>query len=141
MPQFLTPFSGARRQAVVVQTDLANAVVHLFKFGLNPTVSTVKAELQAVECDFTDYVTKTITSWTGPTLAPVSGYQLNGGLLQWIVVTPTVTNNVGGAWIEDAAGNVIQIIQFDDPGVPMTVVDDQVTLPPVQVFPTSSIAG
>jgi hypothetical protein len=141
MPQFITPFSGARRNAVEMQTDLANAVAHLFKFGLSPSVSTLKSELEANECDFTDYTTKVIASWTGPTLAPVSGYQLNGGLLQWIVVTPTVTNNVGGAWIEDAAGNVIQIIQFDDPGIPMTVVDDQVTIPPVQFFPTSSVAG
>lgn len=141
MPQFITPFSGARRNAVEMKADLANAVVHLFKFGLNPTPATIQADLVAAECDFTDYTTKTITAWTGPTLAPVSGYQLNGGLVQWIVVTDTVGNNVGGAWIENSNGDVIQIIQFDDPGIPMVTVDDQVTLPPVQFFPTSSVAG
>jgi len=132
MPQFITPFSGARNIADLVKTDSVNAIISLFKFGFNPTVSTLKAELEANECDFDDYVTKVIAAWTGPTLAPSPGYQLNGGLVQWIVLTNVVTNIVGGYWIENAGGEVLQIVKFDDPGVTMASVDDQVTLPPVQ---------
>lgn len=130
--QFITPFSGAENTATLLKTDGANAVCSLFKFGFNPGVSTLKAELEANECDFDDYVTKTIAAWTGPVLAPSPGYQLNGGLLQWIVVTNVVTNNVGGYWIENAGGTVIQIVKFDDPGVSMASVNDAVTIPPVQ---------
>jgi len=141
VPQFITPFSGAAKVAGLVKTNLANAVVSLFQFGFNPSVSTVKSELEGAEATFDDYVTKTIASWTGPVLAPSPGYQINGGLVQWIVVTNVVTNIIGGYWIENAAGDVIQIVKFDDPGVPMVSVDDAVTIPPVQFFAALQAAG
>ncbi len=139
--QFITPFSGARKAADLLKTNLANAVCSLFKFGFNPTPATLKAELEAQECDFTDYTTKTITAWTGPVLAPSSGYQLNGGLVEWIVVTPTVTNIVGGYWIENAAGDVMQIVKFDPPGVTMAVADDPTIVTPVVFVPAQTVSG
>jgi len=141
VPQFITPFSAAFKTADLLKTNLVNAVCHLFQFGFNPSVSTSQAELVAVEATFDDYVTKTIAAWTGPVLAPSPGYQLNGGLVQWIVVTNVVTNIIGGYWIENAAGDVMQIVKFDDPGVPMVSVNDAVTIPPVQFAAALQAAG
>jgi len=130
--QFITPFSGAENTAGLLKTNGVNAVCSLFKQGFNPAVGTLKAELEANECDFDDYVTKTIASWTGPVLAPAPGYQLNGGLVQWIVATNVVINTVGGYWLETAGGIVIQIVKFDDPGISMASIADAVTIAPVQ---------
>lgn len=139
--QQISPLSGAKEIALARQADMANAVISLFKWSFVPGVSTTKAELEANECDFTDYATKVIAAWTGPVLAPVSGYQINAPVQTWTVVTATVGNTVGGYWIEDATGDVIDIVVFDDPGVPMTNVDQAVQVTPVQFFPAQSIAS
>ena len=127
--------SGALMDATLVQTNLANAVISLFKGGFVPSPSTTKAELEAQECDFDDYVTKTVVSWTGPVLAPVSGYQINAPIQTWVVATNVVTNEVGGYWVEDAGGDVHDIFQFDLP-VPMQVVGQAVQVVPVQLVAT-----
>lgn len=137
----ITPLSAALDAATRQQTNMANAVIHLFKQGFVPAENTVKADLVAQECDFTDYTTKTITAWTGPVLAPVSGYQINAPVQTWVVVTPTVANTVGGYWIETAGGTVIDIVQFDDAGLPMSAVDQAVQVTPVELFPTRTLAA
>lgn len=139
--QQISPLSGAKESADLAKTAMVNAVISLFKWGFVPGVSTTKAELEAEECDFTDYTTKTIAAWTGPVLAPVAGYQINAPVQTWTVVTATVGNTVGGYWIENAGGDVIDIVTFDDPGVPMTNVDQAVQVTPVEFFPAQSIAS
>jgi hypothetical protein len=140
VPAFITPFSAARRIAVLTQTDLINSVMKLFKFGFAPNPSTVKAELDANICDFTNYVDKNVTAWAGPTLAPSPGYQLTAPVQEWTVIDNTIGNTVGGYWIEDAAGNVMQIVKFDDPGVSMNSVDDAVIVTPTAFF-TAAVAA
>lgn len=139
--QRISPLSGAKQSALLSQTNLINSVIKLFKWGFVPGVSTVKAELVAQECDFDDYVSKTIAAWTGPVLAPVAGYQINAPVETWTVLTNVVGNTVGGYWIEDAGGDVIDIVVFDNPGVPMTNVDQAVQVTPVEFFPAQSVAA
>ena len=129
------PLSGAQNDAGLIKTNLVSAVIKLFKGGFVPSSSTVKAELEAEECDFDDYTSKTIAAWTGPVLAPVSGYQLNAPVQTWEVLTNVVGNDVGGYWIETAGGIVHDIFQFDQP-VPMGIVGQAVQVVPVQLLAT-----
>lgn len=128
----ILPLSGAQMDADLIKTNLANCKIKLFQSSLNPSNTTTKAELQAAECDFDDYVEKTIAAWTGPVLAPVAGWQINAPVQTWTVATNVVTNLVGGYWIEDAGGDVHDIFVFDQP-VPMQVVGQAVQVVPVEL--------
>lgn len=137
----ITPLAGAKNSAGLAQTDLVNCKVRCFKQGFNPAENTTAADLIAQECDFDDYVAKVIAAWGNPVLAPVSGYQIVAPTQSWIVVTNATPNVVGGYWIETAAGVLVSIVQFDDPGVAMNNVDDALYVTPVVFVPTQNLSA
>jgi len=131
----ILPLSGAAEDVGLIKTNLVNAVIHLFDDTLTPSPTTVKADLVAAECDFDDYTSQVIAAWTGPVLAPISGWQINAPVQTWTVVTNVITDLVGGYWIETAGGVVHDIFVFDQP-VPMTVPGQSVQVVPVELVST-----
>ena len=128
--------AGAEEDVDLLKTNLVNAEIHLFKAGFVPSPSTTLAELVGEECDFDGYAPKVIAAWTGPVLAPVSGWQINAPVQTWTMATVVVTNEVGGYWIETAGGVLHDIFVFDLP-VPMQVVGQSVQVVPVELVATS----
>jgi len=121
----ILPLAGSLNDVGLVKTNLINATIHLFQAPFEPTNTTTLTELEAVECDFTDYVEKTIAAWTGPVLASIPGYKINSPVQTWVVVTATVTNQVAGYWVQTAGGVLHDIVVFDAP-VPMVNVGQAV---------------
>jgi|SRR5215831_154920 len=107
----VTVTSGALVLATDLQTFLAAAKVRLFKDGaivIGP--NTTKAELVALECDYTGYAEATVATWLGPMLAPISGAMVQSPTLIFSIDAPyTVGNSVQGWWLEDAAGDLLMI--------------------------------
>lgn len=129
--------SGANNLAVLRRAALANSVIKLFKAGFLPDPTTPIGDFDANECTFTDYVAKTIVAWNAPTLGDLSGYRIFAPLQQWIIVTDPVVvgEEVGGYWVELAAGTLIDFVIFETP-IPMSYVGQQVTVVPTEFFPT-----
>lgn len=118
------------------QTAYAASVLHLFQSSLTPTTSTTKAEFTAAEATFDDYVTKALATWFAPILAPLSGYQIVSPLVQWACAADQVTpNDIGGAWMEDAATKVRMMAVFDTI-LPMAFAGNGIDLFMVDFFPT-----
>lgn len=134
--QVFYTLQSCKAQATERQTEYANSVLHLFQSSLVPTTSTTKVELTAAEADFDDYVTKTLVAWFAPILAPGSGYMIVSPEVQWTCAADQVTGNViGGAWLEDAGGDVRMVVIFADP-VPMELADQGIPLNLADFFPT-----
>lgn len=129
--------TGALATALLKQTALANSVVKLFKEGFLPSVTSPVADFDTNECDFDDYAPVTIVAWGDPSLASVPGYQLNGGLVSWACAADQVTGNmVGGLWIENAAGALLDFVIFDPP-IPMQYAAQVVEWVPIEFFPAA----
>lgn len=138
MPPPFFPNSSAFDQANAMKTALALSKVRLFTSGFTPTPATTQAELVAVECDFDDYAAATITAWLTPITSPFGGAQITAPTVEFVCAAlQVVGNNVGGYWIEKAAGAVVLIRQFDDP-VPMMNANDGLTITPTIVFPNGT---
>ena len=134
--QIFYTLEACRKCATERKTAYANSVLHLFKSSLIPTSSTVKAAFTADECDFDDYVTKTLVAWNDPILAPGSGYEIVSPLVQWTCAADqVVANDVGGVWMEDAGGVVRMCVIFDTP-LPMALADQGIPFNLVDFFPT-----
>lgn len=117
------PNTACLKQIGELKTVLALSKVRLFKDSLVPSVSTVKADLEAAEADYDGYTAggETITAFLGELLDPAGGASITAPTVQFDFVSanPTVnTNNVGGFWLEDAAGAVRVIGTFAAP-IPM----------------------
>jgi len=134
--QFYT-LQACQIQASERKTAYVDTVVHLFKSTLVPTSSTTKTELTAAEADYDDYAAITMAAWTGPILAPGSGYMiLSPAVLFEVGVTdPVVPNVIGGFWIEDDNGVVRMVGIFADP-LPMQLAGQGIPLNFVDLFPT-----
>jgi hypothetical protein len=101
--------------AGLVQTALAGSKLRLFQNSITPTINTTIAELEAAEADFSGYSEKTITAFLAPYLG-VTGANINSPLLQFDSATPfSVSNSIGGAWIEDSTGDLVSVITFPEP--------------------------
>jgi len=129
--------AGTKRQAGLMKTDLANSILHLFKSPFLPSPATTLAELDAQECDFDGYAAKTITAWGDPVLAPISGYMIVAPTQTWVMGAGPIAvgNTVGGHYLEDSAGNLIDVVIYDPP-IPMQSPDQSVIQTPVEVYPT-----
>jgi hypothetical protein len=124
------------------QTALALSKVRLFKSSLVPTPSTTLAELVAAEADYDDYPAggDTITAFLDPILNPAGGSSISAPTVQFAVTTdpPIVTNLIGGAWLEDAAGKVRLVMPFASP-VPMEIAGQGFPLNVTLGFPTGQL--
>lgn len=123
MPAFET-IAATVQDATERQTILALSKVRLFQSSLVPTPSTTKTELVAAEADYDDYPAggEGITAFLAPILNPAGGASISAPTVQFDVTSaaPAVTNLIGGAWLEDAAGLVRLVMPFAAP-VPMEV--------------------
>lgn len=122
MPQFF-PNASTLYIAGLVQTDLALSKLRLFQDGeIEPSIATTRAELVTAEADYTGYTAggETLTAWFAPLNNPLGGSSIDSPKVQFDTETPyTVSNNVGGFWVENATGDLIVIGVFDAP-VPMS---------------------
>jgi hypothetical protein len=108
--------TGAIDQADAIKTAYAGAVLSLFKETFNIQPTTTKAELEAIECDFTGYAVETIAAWLGPMLAEGSGAQIWSGSVLFESAPPyTTQNTVYGWWLETAGGIAIMAGTFPNP--------------------------
>jgi len=135
MPAPFFPNSACVDQANALQTELALSVVRLFKAGFVPEVTTVIADLEAEEADYTTYAPETITAWGEPYTSTSGGVQITAPGVQFsLATTPAVGNAIGGYWVEKAGGEVVVIRQFDLP-VSMSVAFDGLVITPTIIFP------
>lgn len=138
MPVPFFPNSSCVDQAAVLRTALALSVVKLFKTGFVPQVTTVVAELDANEADYTGYAPATITAWGAPYESTAGGVQITAPGVQFsLAADPAVGNSIGGYWIEKAGGDVVLIRQFDEPQA-MAAALDGFVLTPTIVFPNGN---
>lgn len=107
--QAYNTYTGAEKVADLLNTALANAVVHLYKDdGFTPTPTTALADFTTHEADFDGYAAETVATWPDQfvigtswgNLDPVrfdfdSGAPLSGG------------NQVKGWYLVSAAGVLI----------------------------------
>lgn len=128
------PKAGSFWLAGEVQTLLANSVMSLFQSSLTPTVNTTKAELEAAEATYTGYAAETLAAWGDPYTSPAGGASVASPLVQFQTAAPYTTgNNIGGAWIETATGDLVAIITFPDE-VPMAALGDAIPISQVLTF-------
>lgn len=130
MPVFY-PIAGSIWLAGEVQDLLAASLLKLFQSTIVPDVNTTLAELTAEEATFSGYAPITLTTWFEPYISPSGGAAINSPAGQFDTDNPTtVTNNIGGAWIETATGDLVAIITFPEI-IPMAM--------PFQSIPLSEV--
>src|SRR5262245_12981921 len=112
-------FEGAKVDAANLKTSLSTtAECHLFKFGFTPTPVNVAADFAAQECDYDGYVDQTVAAWHDPELNGILGYMIYATAVltfAWVSAGPDVGNQVGGYWVQDAAGKVRAYVIFANP--------------------------
>lgn len=139
MSQFRS-LAGALVEAAAAQTRLVNSVLHQFKSPFAPTPSTTLVELLAQECNYDGYAPAALAAWNAPVLAPDSGYMIYGPQVTfvWAHVAADVGNSVGGTFLVDAAGNLIDVVIYPV-AVPMSGPAQADIVTPVELFPASAV--
>lgn len=141
MPAFET-LAATIQDATERKTILALSKVRLYQNTLNPNPSTTKTELVAAEADYDDYPAggEAITAFLAPVLNPAGGASISAPTVQFDVTSaaPVVTNLIGGAWLEDAAGLVRLVMPFAA-AVPMAVQGEGFPLNITIGFPTGQV--
>lgn len=113
--------------ATELDTALLASTIDLFKDSLVPGVQTTQAELAAAVADYSGYAQKAVAALLPPYLDPAGGASTNIATVQFQHNGGAVQNSIGGAWVEDAAGNVRLVITFDQP-IPMSAATDAIPL-------------
>lgn len=115
------PLESKVTLATELQTALINSKLRLFKGGtIVDTPLTTLAALESIECDFDGYPAGgiTIAAFGDPiadaegdtVLLPAPSKQFN-----WAHVADDVANDVGGAFVVDATGNLRGLVKFPEP--------------------------
>lgn len=89
--------------------------IRLFKSDLGiPTVETSLADLEAQEADYTGYPAGgfDVTAMAPPMGAPGGGVVILSNEV-FATFTTGASNAIGGYWLEDTAGNVIEVFVYD----------------------------
>lgn len=137
MPQFY-PNAAAQFIATLMQGELAVSKVRLWDADkITPSIATTRAQLVAAEATYTGYTAGglALTAWFSPIAASVGGFSTDSPKVQFATVSPyTVTNNIGGFWIETAGGDLILIGSFTQPE-PMAGAGDGFPLSASLIFP------
>ena len=130
MPQFF-PNEATLWLAGLTQTELALSKLRLWQDGeVSPSIATTRAELVAAEADYTGYTAggEALTAWFSPLNNPIGGSSIDSPKVQFDTASPyTVSNTIGGWWVETAAGDLVVIgeVAVDDVRAPVHLVDDQ----------------
>jgi len=122
VPQFF-PNAATAWLADLVQTELALSKIRLWQDGeISPSIATTRAELVAAEADYTGYTAggEELTAWFDPLNNPVGGSSIDSQKVQFDTASPyTISNVIGGWWVETAGGDLVVIGQFAEP-IPMS---------------------
>jgi hypothetical protein len=128
--------SGMLWGAGLLQTALADAVIHLFKGGMGIIISDnlQLADLEAAEADFTGYAPITVATWLAPYLMPGGGAGTSTGSKVFAIASPyTVGNSIGGGWIQDA--DDVLVFAWDySPAISLVGPGDAVPVEQIVVF-------
>jgi len=98
-----------------IKTYLINSKIKLFKMALVPSPITPVADFNTNEADFAGYAAVTVAAFSAVAIdaderavivSPRAFFQATDG------VTP---NSIGGAWLETAAGVLIEYVTFPQP--------------------------
>ena len=107
--------SGCKATCDLLQTALANSVLHLYKFGsFNPTPTTALADFTAQECDFDGYAEITIVTYPDPFLLGTAWALETQQRFDFDSGSPeSGGNQVGGWYLVTAGGLLIEYGTFD----------------------------
>lgn len=127
--------AGALVVSTANQARLANAVLHLFKYGWVPQPTSTKADFLAQECDYDNYAPLTIAAWGAPVLlgaawatyAPTQTFR-------WAHVADDVGNAVGGYFLVTAAGDLMDYSIFD-PAIALQGPGQACVKTPIEITP------
>lgn len=127
--------AGSLVQSTANQARMAACVMHLFKFGFNPTPTTPLTTYLENECDYDGYAAQTIATWAAPVLAG-QGYGTFAPTqtFRWTHVADDVGNQVGGHFIVTSGGDLMDYSIYD-PSIPMQGPGMAVIKSPVEVTP------
>lgn len=127
--------SGALIEATAAKTRMAASVMHLFQAGFVPSPTSVKADFDAVECDFDGYAPATIATWNDPILAG-TGYMTFAPTqtFRWEFDTLGTGNQVGGHYLVSSGGDLIGYTVYN-PTIPAQGPGQAVVKTPALVFP------
>lgn len=112
------PLVAGNAMATAQQTTLINAKVRLCKSVVPEDDNTVRADLVAIEADYTGYAAKVVAAFSGPfndadgkaaLISPLQNFNPSGS---------TVTNSIYGGWVEDSTGVLLYVFRLANP-VPM----------------------
>lgn len=127
MAGLLNTKEGAVNLAALVQGNLALCKVRLYQSSFTPTSTSSKADFVAAEANFSGYPAGGIamTAWLDPGFNPNGGASIQSPAIQFALATatPIVPNEIGGMWIETAAGDFWNYGALDNPKS-MAVVGD-----------------
>lgn len=135
------PNAGALRMASVMGTELVNAEIRLYKFGLAVDATTTLAQLDAVECDFTGYAAAVVAAWQAAALNPLGGASIQASV-QFNTAAPyTIGNIVGGYYVVDTTGTdeVLLIQPFPAPGIEMSAAGQGIPITQLLIFGTPTV--
>lgn len=126
---------GAEVIAIANKARMASCVMHLFKYGFNPTGTTPLADYLAQECDFDGYAPLTIATWADPLLVGSAwGVYAPTQTFRWEFDTDGIGNQVGGHFLVTAAGKLMDFSIYG-PAIPMQGPGQGVVKTPVEITP------
>lgn len=113
-------YLGAKKVADLVQTALANAVIHLFKDdGFAPVSTTPLADFTAHECDFDGYAAAAVVAWPAEFVLGTSWANLVTQRFDFNSGAPLSGGNQVKGWYLVTAAGVLVAFGTLDPSVPM----------------------
>lgn len=120
----INTYESALAEAADIKAALALSKLRLFDSTFVPDVTTTLAQLEAKETTLTGYPAGgyTMTAWTGPLLAPGGGAVITSPIVHVAYASGDAVA-IGGAWAEDAGGDVRRVFIFDPP-ISLAVVGD-----------------
>jgi hypothetical protein len=113
--------------ATELDTAMLLSTIDLYQDSLVPGIQTTQAELAAAVANYSGYAQIPVAALLPPYLDPAGGASTNMGTVQFQHSGGAVANTIGGAWMEDAAGNVRIVVAFDQP-IPMSAATDAIPI-------------
>jgi len=106
------PREGQQWLAGKVRTALAACEMRLYKAELTVSENTTLAQLEEAEADYSGYAAQDIANFGAVFQTPL-GAGIQSPLVQFQPTpAPTITNDIGGAFVVDSTGALVTIISF-----------------------------
>lgn len=117
MATFEYPTEALRRLATLTKGDYATATIRLTKEAIPLGPNLTVADLEPLECDYTGYVARAISSMPDFYIDPNAG-GVSSASAEFLFATSdptTVGNDVVGVWVENTGGDLIWAANFSAP--------------------------